>query len=135
MITLSTSDNKRFVDVGGTDIWKSIYSTAEARLGLYKNKVPLALDFLRTGNCEAKNSLETARQINLIHDKLAQYDPEKAVYDIDNPHQPAPWSGKISPVITSCANLYTTSDGKDLFTEVFELLEYASKENVSVFAG
>ena len=69
MITLSTSDNKRFVDVGGTDIWKSIYSTAEARLGLYKNKVPLALDFLRTGNCEAKNSLETARQINLIHDK------------------------------------------------------------------
>ena len=37
--------------------------------------------------------------------------------------------------VTSCANLYTTADGKDLFTEVFALLEYASKENVSVFAG
>lgn len=132
MITLSTSDNKRFVDIGGIDIWNSVYATAEVRLGLFKKKVPFALEFLHTGNCEAKNALETARQINLIHDKLAQYDPEKAVYDLENPNKSAPWNGKISPVITSCANLFTTSDGKDLFSELVEILTYSGITNTSV---
>lgn len=43
-----------------------------------------------------------------------------------------PWKGRLSNVITSCANLYTTADGKDLLYEVVSILCYAEVAAVSV---
>lgn len=45
-----------------------------------------------------------------------------------------PWKGKLSPVITACANLYTTADGKDLLLEVVCILSYAQIKKVSMLA-
>ena len=123
---LRTSDGKRTVDIGSEDIWFSVYSTAEERLGGFKRKIPLALEFLKTKECTAENAQETARQINLMRDEFASIKPEKAVYDMNDKKVKAPWYGKISPVVTSCANLYTTADGGDLLFEVVGILTYAS---------
>lgn len=129
---LTTIDGKRYVDIGGSDIWNSVYSTAMVRLGIFKHKIPLAIDFLKTGKCTGDKAIETARQINLLRDEFAKYGPDKCVYDYKRPKEKAPWNGQISPVITSCANLYITADGKDLLFELVSILTYADLKKVDI---
>lgn len=125
-------DNKRYIDVGSEDIWRSVLSTAEVRLFSMHQDIQLALDFLKTGNCTAINAYETARQVNLIRDAFSQLAPSDAIYNKDNPAMTAPWSDNLSGIITSCGNLYTTSDGKDLLYEVVCVLTYAHYKNTDV---
>lgn len=133
MIIMS-SDGKRSVDVGSEGIWYSVLSTAEIRLAPMKKDVRLALDFLNTGKCSAKNAHETARQFNLIRDAFSQIAPSNAVYNKDKPTMAAPWSNNLSGIVTSCGNLYTTSDGKDLLYEVVCILTYAHYKNIDVLS-
>lgn len=133
---LYTSDEKMNVDVGTGSIWYSIYSTAMVALSEdAKESIPLALRFLKSGDCSAEDVKRTKDQLLLVRNAFTEIEPDKAVYDLHRPDITAPWAGNIASTVTSCANLYTTADGKDLFTEVLTLLEYASKKNVSVFAG
>lgn len=131
---LISFDGKKTVDIGNSDIWFSVYSTAVDALGRNNKKIELALDFMESGKCEGKDGYEIARQFNMMHDRFAMIPPEKAVYDINDKKRKAPWQGNISPVITSCANLYITADGKDLFSEVVGILTYAKIRKVDIVA-
>lgn len=131
MIIMS-SDDKRYVDVGSEGIWYSVLSTAEIRLAPMKKEIGLALEFLSTGKCNAQNAYETARQFNLIRDAFSRIAQSNAVYNKDKPSLSAPWSSNLSGIVTSCGNLYTTSDGKDLLYEVVCILTYAHYKNVDV---
>ena len=131
-MTIITSDEKMTVDIGGADIWNSLKSTVETRLGSLKSDISKAVNFLNTGKCNAKNGLETARQFNIIRDEFAKLSVEEIVYDANDPEMEVPWKNNISPTITSCANFYTTSDGKDLLCEIVSILCYAQSNNVSI---
>ena len=131
--TLSIDANV-YVDVGSEGSWNSVLSTAEVRLESMKKQINLALAFLETGKCSAKNTFETARQFNLIRDAFSQIAPSSAVYDKNNRSAIAPWSSNLSGIITSCGNLYTTSDGKDLLYEVVCVLTYAHYMEVDVIS-
>lgn len=131
-MNIITDDRKKMVDIGGSDILYALYSTAYIRIEDNKKTcVEKALDFLETGSC-AKGLLETAKQVNLIRDMLSQVSPDKMVYDKNDIKKKAPWGNNISPVITSCANYFTTADGKDLFSELVEILVYAHYTGNSV---
>lgn len=129
---LYSKDGKKSVNIGGGDIWKAVYSTAVSCIDKKRKKYPLAFDFLETGKCDGNQGYDVARQINLLRDELSQFSPEKAVYDIDNPKMVAPWKGKLSPVVTSCANMFTTADGEDLFYEIVVILCYAKVAKTDV---
>lgn len=129
---LITSDSKRVVDVGGGDIWFSVYSTIEIRLKSFKNQIPEIIHFFKTGKCSTESALETARQFNLLRDELSKYTPDKAVYNMNNLSEKPPWENDLSPVVTSCGNLYTTADGKDLLFEIVSILTYPFYAKVSL---
>lgn len=131
---LISSDGKKSVDIGGSDIWFSIYSTAVASFEHNEKKVSMAIKFMEEGKCSGIDGYEIGRQFNLIRDEFAKIPPEQAVYDINDRKRQPPWKGNISPVITSCANLYTTSDGLDLFSEVVGIMVYAQIRKVDVIA-
>ena len=133
-MTLLTSNNQRSVNVGTSDIWHSLYSTVCINLKRKTRHISLAVRFLKSGTCSSADAMETARQFNLIRDMLSQFSPNDLVYDLDNPKGPAPWDHKISPVVTSCANFYTTADGGDLLYEIVSILCYAGIAGVSVSA-
>lgn len=44
----------------------------------------------------------------------------------------APWQHVISDEITSCADLFTTSEGRLLIDELLLLLEYAHENELSI---
>jgi len=127
-----SEDNKRMVNIGTSDIWHSVYSTVKVRLEKFEERIPMAIDFFENGLCQSEQAIETARQFNHIRDYLSQYGPEKAVYDCCDLSIEAPWKNRLSSVITSCANLYITADGKDLLYEVVCVLCYASVVGVNV---
>lgn len=129
---LFTSDGNRIVDIGSYEIWHCLYSTVAVRLQDYKNTVPNAFQFLKSGECLHMRAMETAREINLVRDRLAGVSPDDAVYDVNNLDMVAPWKGRLSPVITSCNTMFTTSDGKDLLYEIVSILCYAGTKKVNV---
>ena len=125
MIIVS-SDDKRCVSIGSSSVFHSLYSTVLVRLTKNLDQYPLAIGFFEEKVCEPQNGIQTARQFNLIRDALAKFPPEKAVYDYKDKKRKAPWVDNVSPVVTSCANLYTTEDGKDLLFEIVSILTYAA---------
>ncbi len=124
-MTIITADNKKYLSIGTCDILLSLYSTIVIRLSDDLNEFPLALLFLQGKEIAPKQYLETARQFNLIRDALSRLSPDQIVYDYHDIEKRAPWEGNISPVITSCGNFYTTSDGKDLLFEIVSILVYS----------
>ncbi len=133
---LYTCDEQKMVDVGTGSLWFSVYSTAEVGLSdEIKKKTPLAMSFLKTGDCLAENVEETKEQLLFVWGAFSILSPSRAVYDFRRPDATPPWWGTFASTVTSCGNLYTTADGKDLFTEVYALLKYAAEHNLSVFAG
>ena len=129
--TISTSDNELFVNVGSGDIWISLMSTVDIRLKNKKN-ISYAVNFLHSGECSAEDALETAKQFNIIRDELSKFGPDKIIYDSEDLKKEAPWKDNISPTVTSCANFFTTADGKDLFSEIVNILTYAALNDTSV---
>ena len=133
-MTIITSDHKRTVNVGRSDIWSSLNATISINLKRKLKEVPLAVQFLESGQCTPDKAMETARQFNLIRDKLSQFSPKDLIYDLHNPKGSAPWDNNISSVVTSCANFYTTADGGDLLYEIVSILCYAGIVGVSISA-
>ncbi len=131
-MTIISSDNKRMVNIGGSDTWLSLSSTVYVRLDYYKREIPFAIDFLKTGKCKAKDASATAKQFNMIRDELSKFKPSDVVFDHNDLKKDVPWKDNIRDVITSCANYFTTADGKDLLYETVSILIYASIANVDV---
>ena len=132
---LFTDDESRMIDVGTGSIWRSVYSTALLSLNdEQKEMIPYAMDFLKTGRCSAERIKETEKEFCSVITAFSTLNPEEAVYDWKKPLESPPWKGNIASTVTSCANLYTTSDGEDLFTNVLLLLKYAGTNNLSISA-
>ena len=123
-MVIASEDGKRIIRVGSSDILFSVYSTIMVRLKYCHNSIRSAIIFLKTGKCFSDKCMETAREFNLIRDALSQIKPEDAVYDFRDLQKEAPWKNNLSEVITSCANLFTSSDGRDLLFEIVSILCY-----------
>lgn len=132
---ITTKDSERVVDIGSADILFSLYSTIMIKLKKSHSELSEAISFLQTGECKCDVALECARQINLIRDKLSLITPDDAIYDMNDLSKEAPWKGNISKVVTSCGNMFTTSDGKDLLFEIVSILTYSHYHNVDVVIG
>lgn len=128
-----SDDGNRSVDIGASDIWHALYSTAVSVFGKQSRKVDKALEFMRQGICKCDAGYETARQFNLIRDELSKISPKKLVYDINDTSKQAPWGDRISPVITSCGNLFTTANGEDLIYEIVSILVYAKVKQTDLY--
>ena len=122
---IRTTDNKRYVDVGKSDSMYSLYSTISMLVLPNNQEICKAVDFIKEGKCTCDNALDTAREMNRVRDLLSQIPPTDVIYDMQDLSKKAPWSDNISPVVTSCGNLFLTADGKDLLFELVSLLTYS----------
>lgn len=68
----------------------------------------------------------------MVREALASHPPAAVVWDFERPGARPPWGDAISEHITSLANYFVTSDGKDLLTELIALSEYASRRSLDV---
>lgn len=131
MIIATTSKN-RTVNVGSSSFLLCFYSTITKHLVSPATEVPKAYELLKSGKVAANDCLQAARELSQVREILSNISPDQVVWDISNPDKLPPWGGDISPTITSLGNYFVTADGKDLFSELIELLHFASESGESV---
>lgn len=131
-MNITSSDAKQSISLGGSDTWQTLCSTILYHLAYYEKQIPHVFAFIKEGHSNSQDCLSTAREFNLVRDRLSQIEPEQIIYDYNEPEKQPPWGDKISPVITSCANYLTTGDGDDLLAEIVKILTYAAYVKASV---
>ena len=129
-----TTNNKRLIDVGSDRNWNVIRHTLEYRLHSIIPTIPNAYKFLKTGECKYSQAYNIAKEINMLRDAFSQLKPEQAVYIEKNKVYAAFLENDLSSVVTSCANVFLTSDGKDLLFEIVSILVYSGVVEVDVLS-
>lgn len=124
-----TSDGKKIVNIGSASILNAIFETVK-RYAPDNFQINEAIDFMRTKRCIGVDGYVVGRQFNLIRDLLSQVKPEDIICDTNS--SDIFFLRSYSPVITSCANLFTTVDGEDLFSELIKVFVYAKVTNVDI---
>lgn len=129
---IGTENLARIVNVGSAANLYSLYSTAVNLMGARTGMVALALAFLENGACAFDDCGEAYEQLVRIHNVLVEHPPGDAVWDAEHPNILAPWDGHLASDITSCADLYTTSEGEPLILELLSLLNFADSTNQNI---
>ena len=124
-------DYLKVVEIGDYKFWDLI---KEIVVMFFKEKkdVAEAKLFLETGNCSYEDSYKVAKQINLIRDELASIKIQRLDEIKENIISDTEYLNNISPIVTSFANLFITSNGEDAFYEMVKILCFShfKKENI-----
>lgn len=117
--------------IGNYEYWDMVKEILEYFFNGDKS-VRKAMEFFEKEICKAEDGYDVARQINLIRDKLSQEKIDKLDKVKKKLSKDYEYLNNISPVITSFANLFTTSEGEDLFVELVKILcfSYIKKEDI-----
>ena len=130
---LYSSDYKKTVDVGNGSLWHALHSTAVFKISNDDYDImQFAMIFLASSTCNRDDAQITARQMELLKKRLARIPPTEVVYDMNDLRKKTPWGNFLSKSVTSCADLFTTADGKNLLDEIIALLKYADKNHTDV---
>ena len=117
-----TSDRNKCVEIKSSSLWSSLFELSTEILSEEdKEFLQYAVSFLNTGVCVTDDAQITARQLELTKRRFAKHSP---------PSVPIRF---VNETATSCADLFITMDGKDLFDGLINLLKYADKTSVDVF--
>lgn len=125
----------RIIDeIGTSDFFHAFFSTVSSNLESkgWASRFPVLLGKLYQGNLDASLAKSAISELHQIQNELAAFKPEKVVWDIENPNKQPPWGNNISAEITSLANYFVTSTGRDLISTLIEALEDAASSNKPV---
>lgn len=123
--------------IGSGSFLGSFFDTIEYRLtrGFWGKKYPVVLGEFYQGKLSYQHLDAAAQELRDIQKRLKKFKPSKVVWDKLDLSKKPPWGNNISPAITSLANYYLTSDGKDLFQVLFEAIETAKVEKSDLRIG
>lgn len=112
-------------EIGTSDFFHAFFSTVSGNLESdgWGSKYPVLMKKLYQGNLSAKDASKAVDELKEIKILLADFSPNKMIWDIENSEKQPPWGDRISKEITSMANYFVTSTGKDLISTLIEALE------------
>ena len=121
-------------EVGAPSFLHCFFSTISYHLepGGWGSRFPLLMNDLYEGELTANKVLEALSDIATIRAELGSISPAGVVWDINDLNAKPPWGSDISPHITSLANYFVTSTGRDLFEMLVECLQFANEKGYSV---
>lgn len=114
-------------EIGSGSFLHAFFSTISAHLEPdgWGTRFPVLMNDLYQGHIDASQVQKVLDDLKTIHKELEAYGPEKVVWDIEDRSAEPPWGDNIAPEITSLANYFVTSTGRDLFWLLEELLAEA----------
>jgi hypothetical protein len=121
-------------EVGSPSFFNAFFSTIAGRLepaGAGTRFPVVSVDFY-DGRVPADKVEEAIDELMRIREELASFPPTAVIWDIDDPEATPPWGDRISPDITSMANYFVSSTGRDLFELLLEAFDDAKRQNADV---
>jgi len=114
-------------ELGSPDFFNSFFSTI---VGLLENNVRgsrypiISLEFYK-GHIPIEKLEQAVIELKSIQHELSKFPPNAVIWDIEDLSLNPPWEDNISKEITSMANYFVSSGGRDLFALIFEVFSYA----------
>jgi 2,3-bisphosphoglycerate-dependent phosphoglycerate mutase len=130
-IGIEVGDSYR--EIGSGDFLHCFFSTVSATLepAGWGSRFPNLMNRLYQGELPAADSRKARSELEAIRRELVVYPPSAVVWDIEDRSQRPLWGDSIAPEITSLANYFVTSEGKDLFDVLFAALDEAARSGQS----
>ena len=114
-------------ELGSPDFFNSFFSTI---VGLLENNVrgsryPVISLELYKGHIPIEKLEQAVVELKSIQHELSQHPPNAVIWDIEDLSLNPPWGDNISQEITSLSNYFVSSNGRDLFALISEVLSHA----------
>ena len=118
-------------EIGTPDFFYSFFCSICGNLepNGWGSKFPTIMNKLYQGNVESAQAQNALNELYQIQSELTLIPPENVIWDIENKSKQPPWGNNISPEITSMANYYVTSAGRDLISTLIEAFDDAVSNN------
>ncbi|WP_281884457.1 immunity 70 family protein [Paenibacillus sp. YYML68] len=113
--------------VGQSDFLHSFFSTISYHLEPqgWGTRYPYLMNQLYYSKVHHKNLQLLLSEVVEVREKLKDYSPSQAIWDIEDLSKQPPWGNDISEEITSLENYFVTYDGKDLFDRFIRAIHEA----------
>ncbi len=133
MALVSTVGSNSF-EIGSPSFLNAFFSTLFVLVENedWGSRYPVIMNDLYSGYLDPTQVAEAHRELLSIRDELSQFSPSHLVWDHENRAARPLWGDDISPEITSLANYFVTSDGKDLIDVLFRAFGKSAELNVPV---
>lgn len=118
-------------EIGTSEFFHAFFSTVSRNLERdgWATRFPVLLGKLYQGNLDSGLAKSAISELHCIRAELSKIKPENVVWDIEDSNAQPPWGSRISPEITSLANYFVTSTGRDLISTLIEALEDSAASN------
>lgn len=115
--------------VGSASFLHAFFSTVAARLEDegWGSRFPTLMRGLYGGELSHGATGAALRELTAVRAELARLTPKHVVWDFDDRRAAPPWGSDVDPRVTTLADYFLTSDGKDLFAVFAEALEEAQR--------
>lgn len=122
------------VEIGTPSFLKAFFSTVFAVLEApgWGTRYPVLMRDFYQGRVAAALVATLADELSALRVALASHPPAAVVWDFERREARPPWGDAISSDITSLADYFVTSEGKNLLGELISLSEYASSRSLDV---
>jgi hypothetical protein len=113
-------------EIGTGSFLHSFFSTVSYHLEPkgWGSAYPVMMKKLYQGQLDAEDADEALAETKAIQQALEQFKPEQVIWDIEDLEKKPPWGDNISAHITSLANYFVTSTGRDLIGAFIENLDF-----------
>ncbi|MBL8022217.1 MAG: hypothetical protein JNM27_21255 [Leptospirales bacterium] len=121
--------NNLTCEIGTSEFLFSFFSTVAGNLEPkgWGTRFPIVMRQLYSGALPAASGSGALRELTTIHRELSALVPSKVIWNFENRAALPPWGTQISPDITSLANYFVTSNGKDLIGVLTQCLQELAK--------
>ena len=112
----------RSFEIGSPEFFNAFFSTVAVRAEgeRWGSRYPTVMNDLYAGSVEPARAELALRELDSIRQDLSRQGPKQVVWDFENRSARPPWGDDISPAITSLADYFVTSDGRDLIDALRE---------------
>lgn len=111
-------------EIGSSDFLHAFFSTVSANLEpSWGRRFPKLFGKLYAGELSHSDANAALKELEVIRRELANFPPQRVVWDIEDRTKSPPWGNQISAEITDLSNYFVTSTGRDLIETLREALE------------
>lgn len=124
-MTIGLKQGSVVTEVGPGGILHSLCSTIATHLegGRWGAQFPLIMGNLYQGLLHEKDVDAAQAELEKIKKGLEKLLPSQVVWDIENPEIKPAWLQEAGPHVSSMANFFVTTTGRDLLFEIADNLE------------
>jgi 2,3-bisphosphoglycerate-dependent phosphoglycerate mutase len=111
-------------ELGSPSFMRCFFSTVLVRLeqGRWGSRFPIIMNEFSMGGLAYEHADQAQNELIAVQTGLEAFRPSEVVWNYEHPDVAPPWGDRISPAITSLANYFWTSDGKEMFKVIQDAL-------------